>query len=177
MLLGMKVGLSTGDFVLHGDPVLLPPKGRSPPIFGPRLLWPNGCMDQDAAWYGGRSRPTRHCVRWGPSSPSPKGAQLTQFSAIVHCGQTAGWTKMPLGVEVGLSPFDFVFDGYPANSGKRAHTPHPIFGPCLLWPNGWMKTPLGTEVDLGRGHIVLDVVPAVRKRGTTAHPPLFAHVY
>jgi len=21
---------------------------------------------------------------------------------------------------------------------KRAHTPHSIFGPCLLWPNGWM---------------------------------------
>jgi len=24
------------------------------PIFGLRLLWPNGWMDQDATWYGGR---------------------------------------------------------------------------------------------------------------------------
>jgi len=23
----------------------------------------------DATWYGGRPRPRRHCVRWGPSSP------------------------------------------------------------------------------------------------------------
>jgi len=26
-------------------------------------------MDQDATWYGGRPRPRRQCVRWGPSSP------------------------------------------------------------------------------------------------------------
>ena len=40
------------------------------------LLWPNGWMDQGATWYGGRSRPRRHCVTWGPSSlPPRKGAQ------------------------------------------------------------------------------------------------------
>jgi len=33
---------------------------------------------------------------------------------------------MPLGMEVGLGPGDFVFDGYPAP--QRAQ-PHPIFGP------------------------------------------------
>jgi len=32
-------------------------------------------MDQDATWYGGRPWPRRHCVRWGPNSSSPKGAQ------------------------------------------------------------------------------------------------------
>jgi len=51
LVIGMEVGLSPGDFVLDGDPVPLPQKGRSPLIFGPCLLWPNGCMDQDAAWY------------------------------------------------------------------------------------------------------------------------------
>jgi len=30
-------------------------------------------MDQDTTWYGGRPRPRRHCVRWGPSSPPRKG--------------------------------------------------------------------------------------------------------
>jgi len=30
MLLGMDVGLSPGDLVLHGDPVPLPKNGRSP---------------------------------------------------------------------------------------------------------------------------------------------------
>jgi len=34
------------------------------------VLWPNGWMDQDATWYGGRPRPRPHCVRWGLSSPS-----------------------------------------------------------------------------------------------------------
>jgi len=76
--------------------------GTQPPIFGPCILWPNGWMDQDATWYGGRPQPRRQCVRWGPSSPSPKG-NSSQFSAHVCCGQTAGWIKMPLGMDVGRS--------------------------------------------------------------------------
>ena len=39
------------------------------------VLWPNGWMDQDETWHAGRPRRWPHCVRWGPSSPSPKGAQ------------------------------------------------------------------------------------------------------
>jgi len=70
MPLGIEVGLSPGDFVLDGDPAPLPKKGAEPPILGPCILRPNGCTDQDAIWYGGRPRPTRHCVRWGPSSSS-----------------------------------------------------------------------------------------------------------
>jgi len=37
--------------LLHGDPTT-PPKKRTqqPPIFCPCLLWPNGWMDQNAAW-------------------------------------------------------------------------------------------------------------------------------
>jgi len=27
------------------------------------VLWPNGWMDQDATWFGGRPRPMAHCVR------------------------------------------------------------------------------------------------------------------
>jgi len=44
---------------------------------------------------------------------------------------------MALGMEVGLGPGDFVFDGTQLPQ-KKEHSPHPIFGPCLLWPNGWM---------------------------------------
>jgi len=47
------------------------------PIFGPFVLWPNGWMNQDATWYGGRPQPRGLCVRWGPSPP-PK------FSAYVY---------------------------------------------------------------------------------------------
>ena len=50
MKLGMKLGLGPGHIVLDGGPAPLLPKGHSPPIFGPYLLWPNGWMDQDATW-------------------------------------------------------------------------------------------------------------------------------
>jgi len=36
-----------------------------------------------------RYRPKRHCVRWGPSYPSPERGQSPQFSVHVDCGQTA----------------------------------------------------------------------------------------
>ena len=129
------MGLGPGHIVLAGDPAMLPKRGQNPsPIFGPFLLWPNSWMQEDATWYGGR----RLCVTWGPSSSLPKKRGLSpQFSAHVYCGQTAAWTKMPLGVEVGLGPGDFVFHGDPATPRKKAHPPHPTFGPCLLWPNGW----------------------------------------
>jgi len=94
-------------------------------------------MDQDSTWHGGGSWSRPHCARWG-LSPLPLRGTAPQFLANVHCGQMAGWTKMPLGMEVGLDPGDFVFDGDPATPRKSAHPPHPIFGPCLLWPNGWM---------------------------------------
>jgi len=42
------------------------------------VLWPNGWMDQDQTWRGGRPRPRPHCVRWGPSSPK-KGHSPTNF--------------------------------------------------------------------------------------------------
>ena len=138
MALGMEVGLGPSHIVLDGDPAPIPQKGDRPPIFGPFLLSPNGWMQQDATWYGGRPQP--NCVRWGPSVPSPKGAQSpAQFSANVLCGQTTGWTKMALGMEVGLGSGDFVFDGDPAElpPEQRAHH-QPVTGPCLLWPKGWI---------------------------------------
>jgi len=92
----MEVGLSPGDFVLDGDPAPYPKRGGAPPNFRPTSIVAKRLhgsrIFQDATWYRGRSRHTRHCVRCGPS-----------------CLQ------------------------------KKGHThPHPIFGPCLLWPNGWM---------------------------------------
>jgi len=84
-------------------------------------------MDQDATWQEGKPQPKWHCVRWGPSSPPPKGAEPPQFSAHVYCGQTAGWIKMPFGMEVGLGPGHIVLDG-----------------------------PLGREVGLNTSDIVLD---------------------
>jgi len=137
--LDVEVGLSPGDFVLDGDPAPLPKKGRSPQIFGPCLLWTNGWKDQDASWHGGRPQPRRFYVRWGPSPLPKKGAEFPpQFSAHFYCGQTARCIKMSLGMEVGLSPGDFVLNGDPAPSPIRGRSPFPIFGRFLLRPNGCM---------------------------------------
>ena len=44
MPLGTEVALGPGHIVLDG--IQLPQKGHSPAIFGPCLLWPNGCPSQ-----------------------------------------------------------------------------------------------------------------------------------
>ena len=63
-----------------------------------RALWPKGWMDQGETWHAGRPRPRTHCVRWGPSSPSPIGAQPSIFGAYLlwpnGCmGQDATWYR------------------------------------------------------------------------------------
>ena len=89
-----------------GTPLPLPQRGTAPPIFGPYLLRPNGCMDQDVTWYGARPRPRRLCVRWGSRCPFPKrGADPPKFSAHVYCDQTAGWMKLILGMVSAMIPW------------------------------------------------------------------------
>ena len=44
----------------------------------------------------------------------PKGSTVAPTFWPMYCGETAGWTKMPLGTEVGLGPGHTVFDGDPA---------------------------------------------------------------
>ena len=58
---------------------------------------------------------------------------------LVYCGQTVGWIKMKLGLEVGLGTGHIVLDGDAqlCLPKKGAQQPPP-FGPCLLWPNGSM---------------------------------------
>jgi len=41
----------------------------------------------------------------------------------------AAWIKMPLGMEVGLDPGDFVFDGDPATLRKKGTRTPPNFWP------------------------------------------------
>jgi len=74
---------------------------QQPPTFGPCLLSSNGCMDQDAIWYGlwrYVSAQTTLC-QMGTQLPH-KGHSSHKNSAGVYCGQMAGWIKMPLGTEV-----------------------------------------------------------------------------
>ena len=149
------------------------------PVCDVGVLWPNGWTDQDETCQVGRPRPWPHCVRWGPSSPSPKGAgppspnfrpisvvakrldesrwhlawrwvlvQATLYkvgsgdpspfpqkkSAHVYCGQTAGWIKMVLGMEISLSPGDFVLDGDSGPLPQKRRSPLPNFRPISIVP-------------------------------------------
>jgi len=123
MALGMDVGLGPGHIVLDGNPASLSKKGAEPPPnFGPISIVVKPLYVSGTTWYGGRPQPMRHCVTWGPSSPSPKREQ-PPILANIRCGQTVGWTKMPLDMEVGLGPGDFAFDGDPAPPENRAQ-PH-----------------------------------------------------
>jgi len=98
-----KVGLGPGHSVLDGEPVPLPAKQGRAPNFRPISVV--------------AKQPRRLCLRCGPSSPPLKG-HGPQLSGNVRCGQTAGWTKTPLGMEVGLGLGDFVLGTY-RNSDTR----------------------------------------------------------
>jgi len=67
MPLGMEVGLGP-RLCVRWEPSTSHQKGRSPLIFGPRLLWPNDGIDQDATWYGGRRGGPLGEGSWDPIS-------------------------------------------------------------------------------------------------------------
>ena len=85
---------------------------------------------------------------------------------------------MPLGMEVGLGPCNFVFDGDPASprtEGTPTTTQFLAHVYCVQ-TDAWMKTPLGTEVDLGPGHITLDETESQLCAKRTQQPPSFRSV-
>ena len=75
----------------------------------------------------GNIRPSLKTGRPGPQLGEVK-IFTTQFSAHICCSQMAGWIKMPLGMEVGLSPGDFVLDGIPLYPDQKlGQSPLPNF--------------------------------------------------
>ena len=116
-------------------------------------------MDQDATWYRGRPRPRRHCVRWGAIPlPQEVGGPPPQFSAHVNCGQTTGWIKVALGMEVGLGTMvglgtgHIVLDGdqAPPKKNKKGAEPPPQISAHVYCGQtaGWIKVALGMQVAL-----------------------------
>jgi len=82
MPLGTEVGLSLRDIVFDVDPATFRKRAHPPhPIFGRCLLWPNGWMDEDAAWYGSRPQPRPHRTRRGPSSRE-RGTAAPSFQPV-----------------------------------------------------------------------------------------------
>jgi len=83
----------------------LPQKGAEPhPIFVPRLLWPNVCMDQDATDTEIDIGLRDIVFDVDPATQEKGHTHPTQSLAHVYCGQMAGWMKTPLGTEVDLGP-------------------------------------------------------------------------
>jgi len=59
-----------------------------------------------------------------PGALRKSSRSLSHLLMSCYCGQTAGCVKMPHGMEVGLSPADFVLHGDPASSAKRGGAPN-----------------------------------------------------
>jgi len=140
---GQTVGLIKMPLALDGAPGLRLKKGggRSLPVFGPCMLWPNGWMDQDVTWYRGRPRSRWHCVRSGPSS-SLKGAQKPPLFGPCLLWSN-GWMDQDItwyGGRPRTRPH-CVWWGFssPTERGTAPPTSRPCLlwqKPCLLWQNG-----------------------------------------
>jgi len=74
----------------------------------------------------------------------------------------AAWIKMPLGMELGLGPGDFVLDGNSAPPPQKGGGAPSKFSAHVYCGQtaGWMKLVLGTVVGLSPGNFVLDGEPA-----------------
>jgi len=87
MPLGTEVGLGLRYIVFNVDPGAPRKKAHQPlPNFGPCLLWPDGWLDEDAAWYRSRPQSRPHCTRRGPSFRERSTAAPPLFLAHVYCG-------------------------------------------------------------------------------------------
>jgi len=67
---------------------------------------------------------------------------------------------MPLGMEIGMSSGDFVFDGDPAPPQKKHSLAQFLAHVYCGQTAEWIKMPPGTEVNLGPGDVVLHGVAA-----------------
>jgi len=94
---------------------------------------------------------------------------------LVYCGQTVGWIKMKLCLQVGLGPGHVVLDEDPAAPPPKGHSSPPQFSThiCCGLMAGWIKMPLGREVGIGPSDIVLDQDPAPPSK-REHRPPIFS---
>ena len=138
------------------------------------VLWPNGWTDQDETWHAGcMHASTTLCTLNGVSAPLPQTGIASQVSPHVRCGQTDGWIKMPLRMEVGLGRGDFVLDGDPPSSSPKKQKPkfsaHVYCGQTAAW----IKMSLGMEQGLRPGDFVLDGDPVALSPKGGRTPQIF----
>jgi len=167
-----------GHIVLDGSPAPPPSKGHSP-RFSAHI-----CYGQMAGWI---KMPLRmevglrpgDSVRWGPSSPSPKRGQTTNFRPMSIVAKRLGdqdgiWhgggpRSRPHCARLGSSS--------PPLPTKKGQSPLISAHVYYSQTAEWIKMSLGTEVRLGPGDIVLDGDPAPPSDRGTAALLFSAHVY
>jgi len=148
--------------VLDLDPAPSSPKrGRSSPIFGPCLLWPNSWIDQNDTWYGGTPRPRRHCIRWGPAPPSKKGT-TPNFRPISIMAKVNGCMYQDTTWYGGRpQPRRHCVRWEPSSPPLKWHSPQFSASIHCGQTAGSIKMPLGTEVNTSPDNVVLDGVAAL----------------
>jgi len=78
MPLGTGVGIGPCHIVLDGNPA--PSKrGTAAPNFRPMSVVAKRLGGSRSTWYGGRSRPWSHCVRWAPTHPHSQRGTAPNF--------------------------------------------------------------------------------------------------
>jgi len=98
----------------------------------------------------------RQCINRPLPSKRPNYSKVAVCLSVtlVYCGQTVGWIKMKLGMQVGLDPGHVVSEEDPAPHPKKGYSPlfsaHVYCGQTAVW----IKMPLGMEVGLSPGHTV-----------------------
>jgi len=105
----------------------------------------------------------------GIQLPNKGGTAAPEFSAHVCCIQIPAWTKMPLGMEVGLGHGHIVLNGTPKGQSPPTQFSAHV---CCGETAGWIKMSLGREVGLGVGHIALDGAQLPSPEGAQ-QPPNF----
>jgi len=71
---------------------------------------------------------------------------------VLYCGQTAGWIKMQLGMEVGLGPSHIVLDGDPAPPSQKGQSFPILAHVCCCQTAGWIK--MWTQFHHGKGNSI-----------------------
>jgi len=102
-------------------------------------------MNQNATWYEGGSRPKQHCIRWKPSSTSPKrGTDPPIFGPCLLWPK--GWKDQDATWHGDTPrPRPHCVRPGPTSPLRKGHSsPPPLFGPCLLWP----RSPISATAEL-----------------------------
>ena len=119
--------------IIFGRPFGLMPSDRCLSVLSAcdvGVLWPNHrWMDLDESWYGGRTRPRPHCVRWRPNSPTQKGAQPPIFGPCLLWPN--GWMDQNVtwhGGRQASAQATLVIWGPSSPTERGTAAPPPLFG-------------------------------------------------